>query len=184
MTDQVICAISEVFERWVRYQQQRGIEIRCSEQELRPSPCCCGKADKVLWKPVLREGMSNLNNIAQALDCEFHPDIHAYYGAAFAGEMHFSFKGLEVALVQAWNDDDFERLQENLVAHILMLRKLKLPITLFLATVRDETRVISLDNESGQVILEQLGKPKRWILAHSVTEFLQRLSPLPYRQNN
>jgi SecY interacting protein Syd len=86
-----------------------------------------------------------------------------------------------VTLVQPWNDEDFERLQENMVAHVMMLRRLKLPLTLFLATVPNELQVISLDNESGAVLLEQLGQPKRWILADSLAEFLQRLSPLPLK---
>jgi len=65
------------------------------------------------------------------------------------------------------------------VAHVLMLRRLKLPVTLFLGTVcHNDLRVISLDNATGAVILEQLGKQQRWILAPSLAEFLHQLSPL------
>lgn len=183
MTDQVICAISEVFDRWVSYQKHRAIPIVYSELENRPSPCCCGSADLVLWKPVLREHPVDIKNVSTALECDFHPDIHAYYGSAFSGEMLFSFKGLTVSLVQPWNDDDFERLQQNLIAHVLMLKKLKLPMTLFLATVRDEQKVVSLDNATGQVILEHLGKSERWVLAETLTDFLGRLSPLAFNSS-
>jgi SecY interacting protein Syd len=68
-----------------------------------------------------------------------------------------------------------------MVAHVMMLRRLKLPLTIFIATVPNELQVVSLDNDSGAVVLEQLGQPTRWILADSLAEFLQRLSPLPLK---
>ena len=181
MTDQVICALSEVFARWFAYQTQRGIRVCCAAEENRPSPCRYDAENPELWKPWSRPQPADLQNIASALECEFHPAIHGYYGHGFAGPVTASFKGLAVTLVQPWNEEDFERLQQNLVAHVLMLRRLKLPLTLFLATVPDESRVISLDNETGEVVLEQLGRPERWILAESLPAFLQRLSPLPLK---
>ena len=179
MTDQVICALSDVFARWFAYQAQRGIRVCCPADENRPSPCRYDVEDPERWRPWSRPQPVSLQNIASALECEFHPAIHDYYGHGFAGPLTASFKGLAVTLVQSWNEEDFERLQQNLVAHVLMLRRLKLPITLFLATVPDESRVISLDNETGEVVLEQLGQKKRWVLAESLPAFLQRLSPLP-----
>lgn len=181
MADQVICALSDVFARWFAYQQQRGIAVCCPDDENRPSPCRYEPKNPALWKCWERPQPVDLHNIASALECEFHPAINSYYGHGFAGQITASFKGLAVTLVQPWNDEDFERLQENMVAHVMMLRRLKLPLTLFLATVPNELQVISLDNESGAVLLEQLGQPKRWILADSLAEFLQRLSPLPLK---
>jgi SecY interacting protein Syd len=181
VADQVICALSDVFVRWFAYQQQRGIVVSCSDDEIRSSPCRYDPKNSALWKCWTRPQPVDLHNIAAALECSFHPDIHAYYGNGFAGQVSASFKGLTVTLVQPWNEDDFERLQENLVAHVMMLQRLKLPITLFLATVPNELQVISLDNESGAVVLEQLGQPKRWVLADSLPDFLQRLSPLPIK---
>lgn len=182
MADQVICALSDVFARWFAYQQQRGILVCCPEDEKRLSPCRYDPENPALWKVWERPQSVSLHNIASALECVFHPAIHAYYGHGFAGQISASFKGLAVTLVQPWNDEDFERLQENMVAHVMMLRRLKLPLTLFLATVPNELQVISLDNESGAVVLEQLGQPKRWVLADSLPAFLQRLSPLPLKQ--
>lgn len=178
MTDQVICALSDVFHRWMSYQQQRGRLVRLSVDENRPSPCCDSETNSLHWHPVFRESAVNLENLESALDCSFHPTIHAYFGSAFSGSMTFLFKGLKLTLVQPWNDEDFIHLQENLVAHILMLKKLKLPITFFLATVSNEQRIVSLDNETGAVILEQLGQKKRWVLANDLSSFLQRLSPV------
>lgn len=178
MTDQVICALSDVFARWFAYQQQRGIQVCCASDEKRPSPCRYDAANKALWKPWQRPEPANLQNISTALDCPFHPTIHSYYGWGFAGTITASFKGLAVSLVQPWNEKDFEQLQKNLVAHVLMLRRLKLPVTLFLATVPNELQVISLNNETGEVLLEQLGQSTRWVLARSLPEFLQKLSPL------
>ena len=83
-----------------------------------------------------------------------------------------------VELVQPWNEADFERLQENLIGHLLMLRRLKLPETLFLATTRNESQLISLLNATGEVVLEQLGQGPRLVLAPDLARFLDRLSPL------
>jgi SecY interacting protein Syd len=181
VADQVICALSDVFARWFAYQQQRGIAVHCPDEEDRPSPCRYDPRNPALWQRWTRPQMADLHNIAVALGCDFHPAIHTYYGHGFAGQISASFKGLAVTLVQPWNDDDFERLQENMVAHVMMLRRLKLPLTIFIATVPNELQVVSLDNDSGAVVLEQLGQPTRWILADSLAEFLQRLSPLPLK---
>ncbi len=109
MADQVICALSDVFARWFAYQQQRGIRVCCPEDELRPSPCRYDAQHPELWKPWSRPAMSDLQNIASALECVFHPAIHAYYGHGYAGQISASFKGLAVTLVQPWNEEDFER---------------------------------------------------------------------------
>jgi hypothetical protein len=56
--------------------------------------------------------------------------------------------------------DDFRRVQENLIGH-LVVQKLKLSPTLFIATLESELEVISVCNLSGEVIKETLGTAKR-----------------------
>jgi len=179
IANQVIYELSQFIARWFAYQQLRGLAVHCAQGELRDSPCRYHLGQVQYWNYVPRPEPQNLHAIAEALDCPFHADIDDYYGYGFGGEMKASFRGLAVSLVQPWNEDDFVHLQENLVAHVLMLRRLKLPVTLFLGTVcHNDLRVISLDNATGAVILEQLGKQQRWILAPSLAEFLHQLSPL------
>ena len=80
--------------------------------------------------------------------------------------------------MQIWNDDDAERLQQNLIGHVLMKRQLKQPETLFFALTDEEDFIVSVDNASGQVVLEQVGKPAQQVLAQDLAEFLATLQPL------
>ncbi|WP_240153684.1 SecY-interacting protein Syd [Erwinia amylovora] len=70
------------------------------------------------------------------------------------------------------------RLQENLIGHLLMKRRLKQSPTLFIATTDSELEVISVCNMSGEVILEHLGTKKRQVIAPSIRNFLISLQPL------
>lgn len=179
IANQVIYELSQFIARWFAYQQLRGLAVHCTPDEQRDSPCRYLLGQARYWNYVPRTELQTLHAISEALECPFHPDIDAFYGYGFGGEMKASFHGLTISLVQPWNDEDFVHLQENLVAHVLMLRRLKLPVTLFIATVcHNDLRVISLDNATGAVILEQLGKQQRWTLAPSLAEFLRQLSPL------
>ncbi len=176
----VLEAIERLFARWAAYRAELGgLPWRSYEEDWR-SACQQGEVrlGEIQWQPVRRASPASLANVASALDCDFHPAVDAYYGHWFAGSLPFSFKGMRVELVQPWNEADFERLQENLIGHLLMLRRLKLPETLFLATTRNESQLISLLNATGEVVLEQLGQGPRLVLAPDLARFLDRLSPL------
>lgn len=180
IANQVIYELSQFITRWFDYQQQRGLSVLCPADEQRTSPCLYSFGDSQYWKYVPREHPADLQAIASALGCPFHPDIDAFYGYGFGRCMNASFKGLNLSLIQPWNDEDFTHLQENLVAHVLMLKRLKLPVTLFLASLTfSEMRIISLDNQTGEVLVEQLGKKERWVIASNLADFLRQLSPLP-----
>ncbi len=173
-------ALERLFARWSAYRAQLGgLPWRPHEADW-PSPCQqdAVRDGEIQWCPVRREPAASLANVAAALACRFHPAVDAYYGHWFAGSLPFSFKGLRLELVQPWNEADFERLQENLIGHLLMLRRQSLPATLFLATTRNDSQLISLLNASGEVVLEQLGQGPRLVLAPDLPRFLDRLEPL------
>ena len=66
--------------------------------------------------------------------------------------------GLPISLIQIWNPDDFERLIGNLIGHYLMQKNAGAALTLFFATVEDGSeKIISLDNRTGQILLENAG---------------------------
>ena len=118
-------------------------------------------------------------NVEAGLEMTLHEDLGSYFGHWYAGALAFSFKGLRVEPVLAWNASDFERLQENLIGHALMQRRLRLQPTFFLAATRLDSHVISLDNVSGEVCYERLGRGEgRQLLAPNLATFLARLEPL------
>ncbi|VTN11315.1 SecY interacting protein Syd [Raoultella terrigena] len=85
---------------------------------------------------------------------------HSYYTTQFAGDMQARFAGETMTLLQAWSPDDFQRMQENLIGHLVVQKRLKLSPTLFIATLDSELDVISVCNVSGEVLKETLGTRK------------------------
>lgn len=106
------------------------------------------------------------------------PALHAFYTTQFAGDMPAQFADEKLTLLQTWSQDDFRRVQENLIGHLVTQKRLKLPPTLFIATQENELEVISVCNLSGEVIKETLGTRNRTVLAVTLAEFLTQLNPL------
>lgn len=184
MPNQVVSAMTALLERWTRYQQSSGgLPVRQHEPDW-CSPCesVDERSDWVQWRPVSRLPIGDMDNIASGLDMVVHPDLAAYYGGWFAGPMAFLFKGLRIEPVLPWNQQDYERLQENLIGHALMQRRLRLPATFFLAATRRDSHLISLDNDSGTVLYEMVGRAKSIQLAQDLASFLDRLEPLRWDQ--
>lgn len=144
------------------------------------SPCQVGgvKNDKIAWSPVKREPLLNLSNIERALEIQLHPSISDFFCSAYADSIPCLFAGHPITLIQVWNEDDFNLLQENMIAHFLMQKRLKKPASMFIASCSDEMQIISIINDTGQVQLETLGKGQDAILAESLSDFLAQLEPV------
>jgi len=143
------------------------------------SPCQVGEVieQKITWKAVVRDKKATLNNIEEALEIKLHPSIEELFCSAYSEHIACEFKGHPIDLVQVWNDQDFLMLQENMIAHFMMQKRLKKPASMFIASCSDEMQVISILNETGQVQLETLGKKQESLLAESLAEFLSLLTP-------
>lgn len=124
------------------------------------------------------EGEENVNAVERAFDIMVQPALHAFYTTQFAGDMPAQFADEKLTLLQTWSQDDFRRVQENLIGHLVTQKRLKLPPTLFIATQENELEVISVCNLSGEVIKETLGTRNRTVLAATLAEFLTQLNPL------
>ena len=83
-----------------------------------------------------------------------------------------------MSLILLWNPADAERLVENLIGHALAKRRARAPFTVFFACTEPESDLfLSVDNETGEVVLEAPGaKPMRTV-APSLTVFLRGLVP-------
>ncbi|MBL5885218.1 SecY-interacting protein [Lelliottia aquatilis] len=144
-----------------------------------PSPCIITSLDdKVIWQPQPFTLEQNVNAVERAMDIVVQPVVHAFYTTQFAGDMRARFGSETLTLLQTWSEDDFQRVQENLIGHLVTQKRLKLSPTLFIATLDSELDVIAVCNLNGEVIKETLGTRKREILAPSLAEFLTQLEPV------
>ncbi len=173
-------ALNDFGKRYVAaFYQKNGCDPVDRELVDWPSECVQERnQDVVLWRPVKRDITADFSNIEKAMELELHPDIHEFFGSFFSGDMTASFENEELTLIQVWNDDDFGRLQENIIGHLLMQKRLNVKPTVFIAGIDSDIDVISVCNFSGDVILETLGTSNRRVLANSLVEFLEKLEPV------
>jgi SecY interacting protein Syd len=161
------------------WQQQTGHPPASEELYGVPSPCIVETQDnQVVWLPQPFVADATLANIERALEIQLHPDIHEFYTYQYAGDMMADLDDNRFTLLQVWSEDDFIRLQENLIGHLVTQKRLKLSPTLFLATIESEMTIVSLCNVSGNVVLEQFGCGKRTLLASTLIHFLNALHPV------
>ncbi|EOU1337466.1 SecY-interacting protein [Cronobacter malonaticus] len=161
------------------WRQQRG-SLPVSEEYIGiSSPCIVSThPDAVEWQPQPFTPEDSLGAVEKALDIVIQPDAHAFYVSQYAGDMAARHDELPLTLLQAWSPDDFRRVQENLIGHLVTQKRLKLSPTVFIATLDSELDVISLCNLTGEVVRETLGTRKRHVLAPSLSAFLNQLDPL------
>ncbi|MFN1128673.1 SecY-interacting protein [Lelliottia nimipressuralis] len=144
-----------------------------------PSPCIITTLDdKIIWQPQPFTEQQNVNAVERAMDIVVQPAVHAFYTTQFAGDMRARFGNETMTLLQTWSEEDFQRVQENLIGHLVTQKRLKLAPTLFIATLDSELDVIAVANLNGEVIKETLGTRKRDVLAPSLAAFLNQLDPV------
>ncbi|MFM2485838.1 SecY-interacting protein [Celerinatantimonas yamalensis] len=184
MTDVLIYQqTSSAFDQLIKRIIEHWQDTRFPQQPYDPqwvSPCQkeIDENGLVAWQPELREHPLDLSATEDALDLCFHPSLSVFYGRYYSETIDVTFTNNQsFAFVQVWNDDDGLRLQENIIAHILMQRKLKQTETVFIATTEDDFKVVSMINHSGEIVLETLGKDQRQHLSDNLAEFLSQLQP-------
>jgi len=151
------------------------------------SPCEIGEPfplegrngeQQIAWRPLRRAFADDFAGLERALEQPIHPDVKAYYGAFWSGGLEATAADGHVSLILLWNPADAERLIENLIGHSIAKRRARAPFTVFFACTEPESDLfLSVDNASGQVMLEAPGaKPLRTV-APSLTVFLRGLVP-------
>ncbi len=143
-----------------------------------PSPCEGQTVDGELCVWQLKEQASfskkppSFDPLADALAMPFSDEVTEFYASFFANHLDIQFDGHTLQLIQAWNEDDFERLQQNLTGHVLMKRRLKQAESLFIGLTEQEDLLVCVDVATGAVQLEYLGKKPHHTLAPSLNAFL------------
>ena len=180
MMQQTAAALRDFTTRYCQpWLQQAGHGPASSDLYGVPSPCALeDREQRVVWQPQPFSLPTTLDAIERAVDIQLQPPITAFYTTQFAGDMQARFGENQLTLLQVWSEEDFLRLQENLIGHLVMQRRLRQSPTLFIATTDSEEEIISLSNLSGEVILEQPGRKQRVVLAESLEIFLKSLQPV------
>ena len=129
------------------------------------------------WTPVLRKTPGDFKGIETALEMKIHPDAVSFFGRYWSDNLNAETKQGKLQLLQAWNEADFQRLQENLIGHLLMKRRLKQAESVFFALTDEDDFILSIDNVSGAVLLEQIGLVAKETLAPDLASFIDQLQP-------
>ncbi|MCP4991607.1 MAG: SecY-interacting protein [Colwellia sp.] len=156
--------------------------------ELWLSPCEQDSHDDShnYWQPVAmnnkqkqeeQEDELTFDNVESALELELHHDIKTFFSTLYSSDIEAHCSEGKLSLLFAWNREDFDRLQENIIGHILMKRRLKQAETIFFAVTDEEDMIISLDNESGEVWVERVGCKPHKKLSDSLVSFIEQLTP-------
>jgi len=174
-----------------KYQQVHSHLPLIEQDDDWPSPCEVSNENseigqsslskrQVFWQPVNveeKEGLS-FENVESALELTLHQDIKTYFTTLYSESLDARCEEGELSLLFAWNKDDFQRLQENLIGHVLMKQRLKQKETLFFAVTDEEDMIVSVDNESGTVWVERVGCEPHKKIADSMAQFISKLVPL------
>ncbi|MGK7246676.1 SecY-interacting protein [Buttiauxella agrestis] len=179
MDNEVRQALEDFTERFCQAWREQADGWPASEELYGvPSPCIVTTTgNDVRWQPQPFAPANNLSAVERAMDIALQPGAHQFYTTQFAGDMPAMSGNQALTLLQAWSEDDFQRVQENLIGHLVTQKRLKLSPTLFLATTPDEMEVVSLCNLTGEVVLEKIGTKQRTTLAPSLNLFLLGLQP-------
>lgn len=133
--------------------------------------------EQIYWQPTKQLGGIGLDDLAKALEIEINAELVTYFTRYWSDNLNASTQRGNLQLLLPWNQQDFEHLQQNLIGHVLMKRRLRQPDTFFIAVTDEEDFIISVDNASGNVMLEQVGVEPTDILATNLAEFLNMLTP-------
>lgn len=134
--------------------------------------------DTVEWTPCLQPEPLQFGKLESALELTFHDSVKALFSRWYAGDLALTYQDHLINLLQVQSAEDGDRLLENIAAHILMKRQLKQSETVFIGLAADnDDLLLSIDNQSGVVGLEWVGKDQHEVLAGSLSDWLDDCRP-------
>lgn len=175
-------AYANFIEQSLAWHQAQQISLLTWHDPAQPSPCELQvmTEQRVSWQPVRQQPPADFSNVERALELTLHPDIKAYYSSWFGANLAAEHPKGKLALLMPWHVADVARLQENIIGHILMKRRLRQQETVFFAVTDDENIMLSVLNCSGEVFQESVGQEVKVKLADNLAAFLAELTPVAY----
>ena len=164
-----------------QHKTSHGTLPTCGKDSQWPSPCESAHSDPELsyWQPVPNTEDLDFSGLERAMELTVHSDVSAYFTSFYSGHLRAHCTDGDLELLQVWNSDDFDRLQENLIGHLIMKRKKRQKPTIFFAVTDDDEIILSVLNETGEVWAERVGQEPHRKLADSLPEFLETLVVSP-----
>ena len=170
-----------------KYKTENNLLTEVFDPEWR-SPCEKGQpfvdqegVTRIRWSPKKRSAENQENGLTRfekAIETNIHPDIKEYYGSYWSAGLEANAIQGPVSLILLWNEDDIDRLIENLIGHTIERQRLGAPLTTFFAcTDKKSELILSVENKSGNVMLEKPGDKKTETIASSLEAFLSTLKP-------
>lgn len=173
---------SQFIQQQLHWQQEQQQTLTTWADPASPSPAQQGDIidNTVAWQPVLQQLPASFSNVEQALELTLHTDIKQFYATYFGAGLAAQHPRGKLQLLMVWNEDDLARLQENIIGHILMKRRLKQRETVFFASTEDDDILLSVLNSTGEVYLEHVGQEVSEKLADNLAQFFTQLQPCNY----
>ena len=182
MSSQTKEALERLLRRYVENcERVTGAPPTTEHEAAWPSACQAGPPDadgRIHWEPRERDTAADFGGLERALDVAIHPDIKSFYGSFWADTMELTAEEGGLTLIQVWNDDDFDRLTENIIGHAMAKQRVRAPLTVFIAVADEGELMLSVDNDTGSVVLEEPGSPPIREVSPSLAKFLDRLEPV------
>lgn len=178
--DSIRRALAGLHQRYQAHYEKTGLRPVTEYIDEWDAPCYDGEVryGMIPWRAVLQQPTTDFRGVEQGLECQLDAQVKAFYGSFFAADLHLEFDGHPITLSQVLSVEDVDRLLRNLIAHVLMKRRLEQPATLFIGTSDEsEDLIISVNNDTGEVGLEYAGKPHHATLAENLEAFLVTCVP-------
>ena len=146
-------ALNAFIESYQLAYENAEVSLRAFCQEPGESPCCYGEVSEQssLWRPVLQQGALDFSKLETGLEIKIDAAFQDYFCTWWGDHLNARTERGELQLLLVWNDDDFQRLQENLIANVLMKRRLGQRDTLFFAQTEDDDFLLTVLNQTGEV---------------------------------
>lgn len=175
--------ISEQLDKFVSsyIEQAKGEGLKIAFDSEWPSPCyeeTAQDGELVRWSPKRQSPPKSFTNVEEALSLTLNSDYCHFFTRYYSDNLKAEAPQGHCELLQVFNNEDFERLQQNLIGHLLMKQRLNQAATLFFGLTDEDDFILTVINETGEVALEQVGKEPAKILAPSLGVFLEQLTPV------